>query len=407
MPTLIWASGWEHGKRPVAADIVPTDGLVSSVIGEDATNLVVDATAARTGSYGLRINKNGVARAVEYAVKTSSGTILVGSGYFRLPSLPAGTQTDLLFVPQNAGGGFGLWYDATAGKFEAQIGGGTVVQSTLTPVANQWYRLDFRVDLSANPLVLDWQLGLDDGVGVDQPQATGAIAATSTRWITLGYNSVATVDIHFDDWVASETSADYPLGAHGIRGFTVDQAAAAEHQAITLAEWQYTDDFSAFTSFASQVETDSRSRIDDLTSADGIRMNAAAAVAGNARWKLAAPSGLPGVAPWAVQAIALARESAAGTNNATLRLYSGGSVANIYSGSPAWGTTWNFLRAIFLTNPSGASWTDSDIDGLRLEVDSTDAAPEIWLGGVHFEVVQPVGAAAVGGRNSMMLLGVG
>lgn len=385
-----WFSGWEHGRRPQAADIVGADdvGLLWQILNESSTDLIVTASAARTGSYGLRLIHTTLGRRVGYETVTPPSASIVVSGYIRFPgALPSATHT-LFSITKNVGTACSCQFDSATSKFTMNAGGGgSTVQGTDTVSADVWYRIEARVDMSSTT-VADWQVAVGDETAVVQTQATSTDAATTGRWLRLGTSSTVTSTVDYDDWVLSYDSSDYPIGPQKVLGFTVDQAANAEHQSITTTEWQYTDDFSGFTNFASGTETDSRSRLASFDSTSGVRMNAAGAVAGNGRWKMAAPAGLD-TDPYAVQVITPVRESAAGTNNATLRMLLSGSTSNIFSGDPGWGTTWNWLRLCMATTPAGGAWAQADVDALRYEMDSTDAAPEIWCAAIHGEAVVP------------------
>ena len=198
-----------------------------------------------------------------------------------------------------------------------------------------------------------------------------------------------TITVYFDDLLTSVTSANYPLPDFQALGATLDQATAAQHQTITTSQVQYTDNFSTFTNLTGKTETDSRSRLDDLNTSDGIRMNTTAALAGNLRWPLAAPANPSGAAPLGVSALVPAREASTGTNNATFRMYLSASTTNIFSANPGWGTTWNYLGLMMASKPGGGAWASADIANLKLETDSTDASPNVWLSGLQLEIAYP------------------
>jgi hypothetical protein len=147
--------------------------------------------------------------------------------------------------------------------------------SANTVTLNQWYRIDMLADRTGTTWTLDWQVD-----GVTQTQATKSGQVAGQAWSRFDLYGGDSADAHgnsfdHDDVIVSVTSGDYPLGEVQVIGITADQSAAATHSGIVTTEVQYTDDFSAFTDFASATETDSRSRLDDLNTSDGIQLKGA------------------------------------------------------------------------------------------------------------------------------------
>jgi hypothetical protein len=236
-----------------------------------------------------------------------------------------------------------------------------------------------------------------DGVTQTAPATASMASGNGDTDCNFGLvDNGVTWDLALDDVLISQTTGDYPIGPGQVHGVTFDQAAAAEHQSITTTQWQYgTITGSTFTStanFASDTETDSRSRLNDLGVADGagaIRMNAGSAgQAGNARWPLASPTVDLETPPNGVRGIFTGQEPSTGTNNATVRVLLGASTTNIFSGNPGWGTSWDYIGAI-LSRPGGGVWTAQDIRDLKIEMDSTDSAPALHIGGAVIEVDYP------------------
>ena len=75
-------------------------------------------------------------------------------------------------------------------------------------VAGQWYRIDYRIKVGANPNTIDWEVD-----GVSQTQATAAQAATTlTGTISLGSTvSADTYTAWYDDVIVTASSGDYPI----------------------------------------------------------------------------------------------------------------------------------------------------------------------------------------------------
>lgn len=365
---LSYFTGFEH-------NVISTSGGGIISAADTAGNGSVVTSPVKNGTYALKVD-GAIGGGGWYW--TISNSIYVQSGWYQFPDvtkvgyvvrcqIPGTRDTG---VRTNASGQLEL-YDSVSG----------VLATATTAIANNtWFYVELLVDAHANPNAYKWRVN-----GIDQGDVSlGVAARTWTQGMIAGVNS-GTVMYADDVHIYLGAATDYPVGMKAVVGITLDQTAAAEHQSITTTQWDYTDNFSTFSNFASQAETDSRSRLNTLDTANGIRMNNAAAVAGNARWPLAS---LPANVAWpyAVRGLFSGREASAGTNNAIVRLYLGGSTTDLFNADPSWGTTWNYIAGLLTTKPGGGAWTVNDVNSLRLEVDSTDASPNVWLGGLVVEV---------------------
>jgi hypothetical protein len=136
----------------------------------------------------------------------TAGAVTVFRGYVMFPSLPSvGGEVMTL----NGGPRFGR--DQTTNQFGFLNGTGVTMDrlSNVTVVAGQWYRIEFRIDQSANPWVIDWMID-----GVAQTQITYAVAAGSTSGIYLGrtVSQGPTITLNWDTIGVSQTALDYPIG---------------------------------------------------------------------------------------------------------------------------------------------------------------------------------------------------
>jgi hypothetical protein len=129
------------------------------------------------------------------------------SFYIRMNTIPNGIE---LFSPMTAGVRFGI--DDTTKKFGINFGTSQTFAnlSSVTPVVGQWYRIEIRINASANPWVLDWMID-----GVSQPQLTNAVAANNSADIYVGHATgfVSSINVNYDQILYSQTLADYPLSA--------------------------------------------------------------------------------------------------------------------------------------------------------------------------------------------------
>lgn len=322
MPTPTWIDGFEHGT---ALDDATGTGLLNNIANNSGT-YAVESGAARSGGFGLRMNQATNGNAVKLRLHQVSAQTLVGSFYWRATLKPTTQRTDIFTFEMASGTTVpGFWYNPSTDKIEAANWNGTIITNIQSPsgtvTLNQWYRIDFKIVTSGTTWTIDWYV---DGVLQTQVSISGQSAINVNR-TTVSTETVASTDAvgcvwNFDDFVFSNTAADFPLGEYKIVGVTADQTVAAAHQGITTTQWDTTPDFSAFTNFTGQTETTSRGFLDDLNKTDGIRMNLTTAIAGNARWPVSDPSTPVRGTPVAVSLITASREGGVtGTSNAIFR----------------------------------------------------------------------------------------
>lgn len=371
--------GWPTGTVSTSGG-----GLSSGITGTPT----VGSTYARPGSgaQGLQCNPVGVPDESWNGPANAGQAVAALSVWVKPVTLDASTIY-LVAVVGNSGfaqyGGIGV-----DGSGNWCFSWSDVVSRATGPpvVTGVWHLLEVLVDMHANPWTARWRVD-----GVEQTVPTSSATALSTfSAIALGAFGFGnrTVEFWFDDAIAVDGTDQsmFPIGPVTIQGLF--PAGAGEHQSITLTQWQTTSDFSSFANFTASNESTSAPLLDDLNTTDGIRMNSATSQAGNARWSLADPSPAQAVAPLGMRGIVTSRDASAGTNNLTARILLGASTTNIYNADPG-STTWVYLAAT-LARPGGGSWTQSDPASLKVELDSTDASPAVWVGGICIEVAWPL-----------------
>lgn len=219
----IWLTGFESGVVSAAgAAANPASSLFNTVTGGPVITEV-----SRSGNYALRVSKNGGSST--YAAKTNlgGGGVVTMRLAVRFGALPTANQTELVKIDIGTGGDAILGYNNTAPKqFSLGYSGGTAqVGPAAGLAANQWYRIDLRVDVSADPHTIDWQI--DD---VAMPQATIAQAADTFAG-TINLGSTVSADSYFvtyDDVLVSAASADYPVGEGRILPLVPDSYVGAD-----------------------------------------------------------------------------------------------------------------------------------------------------------------------------------
>jgi hypothetical protein len=388
-------TGWEHGVTPDGSNGTGSGLYLSGTYGLDGGTISVASDIKRTGGFALKVANAGAGTLTRLAY--SHGT--AGSGhsvgriyvYFEtLPSAAAGVYVKFMQVGINDAVKHGTWEVDSAGTLRVSISSVAYQTWSGTIVTGQWYQFDWHFDSSATTYTHEWR--------VDRVVQTPVTRASMTADTTTGHscypscqsdtNAHNVGSFRFDDMALSTTAADFPLPGGRVIGITVDQSAAAEHQSITLTQWQYTDDFSSFTNFASSSETDSRSRINDLSYTTGIRLNGGASgQAGNARWSLADPSPDPNVTVNWMRGIVAGRDptGGAGTNNLLVRILIGASTTNILNADP--GGAANTWVGAMIGNPLGnIPFTPQNVRDMKIEIDSSDSNPAVWVGGVFIEI---------------------
>jgi len=81
--------------------------------------------------------------------------------------------------------------------------------------ANTWYHIDLRINVVANPWVIEWRIN-----GIPQTTFQPARAATTIASWRYGIIFAATGTYRFDDWILSTTTGDYPFGPHSVKLLT-------------------------------------------------------------------------------------------------------------------------------------------------------------------------------------------
>lgn len=207
MATPIFLTGLEHGSLSASGG-----GLFDTVTGAPT----VDSAIKRTGSYSIRFYKTVAAACSVTKNVSGSPTVLVARFYLYFTTLPS---VDCALFRMNSGTYVPtLRFRLSDSKLIVDFSGsGTQAGPVVT--TGQWYRIDFRGNVGTDPRTIDWQVN-----GVDQPQATLALAASSFTTVPFGALTTCTLDAYIDDVVISATSADYPLGPGGVVGLSPNAA---------------------------------------------------------------------------------------------------------------------------------------------------------------------------------------
>ncbi len=208
MPTLTYVDGFEH-QTTSANDFGASDG--AGLYDTVANAAQISFVAGRTGGFAIRFTANAIITIIEKIFRGANPVRSIESYYVRFPSSIPSSTVVLKEVLASLGPAATLVFSATSNKFGLRFGGGAVTEVGPVLVADTWYRVDAKVDVSANPRTLDCQV--DGGTNV---QITDAAAASDLNSNVVGSPVANTFTVDFDDWIWSVTAVDYPIGAHKV-----------------------------------------------------------------------------------------------------------------------------------------------------------------------------------------------
>lgn len=371
---------------------------VSSVFGshwENSGGATFSTSTVRSGDRSLRLNlaASSASMGSSYGVPVAfGGTAGVLRGYVRFTTLPD-TPFPLLTLTTASGAQVGLVYQSSDGKLYAgrdNTGTLTVGASGFTPVTDQWYLVDIRVNVVANPWLVDVQI---DGIALGQ--ASIALAASTISIIRCGrvYSGAhtTTVDCFIDDILMSSTLADYPLGPGFINHFV--PTADGTHNIAGTADFRRT---LTATDILNST-TDAHLLVDDVpleaTVTDWINMILPVNATDYVECIFGPAPGIPVpvVGPRTIEVICGINQAGTGAGNMEIRLNDNGTTGVVYTATGVAGvavaTGQQFKRAHFADPPSAASaWTlsgNGNFNNLRIRFGSPavlDVNPDQYFG---------------------------
>lgn len=203
MPVFI--TGFEYG---VASPNVNGGGLFNTISGSPS----IQNSIKKSGNYALRINSSS---SIDRAVKTISGSIVVGRVYFYVASYP--TTNSIILAITSIPGWFQFSINSSDHKLYIDVNGSSPVASANALSLGTWYRLDFKLDASASTWYGYWQID-----GTSQTNYSVSMGASTTLdGLQLGCQNSSTMDVYYDDVIISVTSGDYPIGPGYTEGLSV------------------------------------------------------------------------------------------------------------------------------------------------------------------------------------------
>jgi hypothetical protein len=371
MPTIVYTEGFEHrvvtNTNKLGGPL--GTGIVDTITGSAAFTSV---STGRTG-YGMQVSPSGVNAIWSRAATDSLLTLNVVSFYIKFTTLPVADTRVFVFNTATSADAR-LWFRVSSGTFyinyESTLQNGQDVGSALS--TGVWYRVDLRNDVSTTTLKLDCQI--DGGTNVQvtySDVSTGDI--TYWEWGTDGGTQVWTAII--DDVVASDTSADYPIGAHKVLSVVPesDDTTASTYGTNVMEQgtgtdlsssnqgWQYLDDWPP-------TNADAENDADHVTQAvDGATNDVVVNFQNTAETTI-----------WSGEGVVGLKSDAGQFNNGMTRVvYGDASTTTIYNGDMS-EVSANYRTGTLLAAKID---TTSEFNGLQgLVGNSGDAAPDPeWL----------------------------
>ena len=294
-----------------------------------------------------------------------------------------------------AGKEYGLCWDLSETKYfvgHCDGNGGNLVTagSGITIPANdgRWYRIDVRLNSSANPVLVDVAV---DGVALGQ--ASHAIAAFDQAYAFGGSQVSATFTFHDDDVEVDGDGANaYPIGPGQVFGFV--PTADGTHSIIGTADFQRGNtavDILNATTTAWQLVDDQPLPTGAVAEADCIRAIAPPNATDYVECVFGPATGSPTpvIAPRAVEVVLARHEIATGTCNTRTALNDNGTVNDVLNATAAGVVTYRFARKHYATAPTGGAWTvvsgAGNFNNIRSRFFSSDATPDVCLDAIMIE----------------------
>lgn len=348
----------------------------------------------RSGARALRSNPTSATTQTDSvaSIFTAGGSVSVTRFYIYFTTLPNANVWINLVISASLQSG-GCYFQVSDSKLYARGGATGNGASGFTVTTGQWYRIDLRVNMSANPWTIDMQVN-----GTAVGSATNAVASSTVSSYRLLYAGTWSGNVDLDDFISSETSDDYPIGAGNVYHFV--PTSDGTHVTAGTNDFEYSDSGTDITA----ASTDVWSYLDDVpminifTSGKGVRANAPATTE-YIQVKYGPAPGVPAFSslssgPSSVEVIV--SKNAVSTNpcNIQLRLLDNATRDDVFNLTGNNGTALSFARKHYATAPSGVAWNKNGsgngaFDNLFIEYITSDANPDHYFNGTMIEADFP------------------
>lgn len=374
--TPIFACGFECGQFGTAH-------WNGGGVGASSTGTV------RSGARSFRANPTAsIVQLITFDAPWGSNTRRIARMYVNFATLPSADTALALFGGGAAGPN--VRFKQSDSKIYAAVGT-TFGASGVTVTTGIWYRIDS--DFNVNTSGADFCDVQVDGVACGQATATGLSSVTGNE--AIGVLETCTADVFFDDYVASVTAADYPIGAGYVNHFV--PTADGTHNIAGAADFQRTltgTDILNATTTAFQLVDDVP--VEPTGPTDWINMIAPPNATDYVECIFGPAPGIstPTVAPRAVEVLAGIHQAGTGTGNMEIRMNDNGTTNAMYTATTVAGvTSVAYKRKHYAVNiANGGAWTVAagagNFNNLRVRFGSpaaVDANPDQFFDCIMIE----------------------
>lgn len=342
------------------------------------TAATFSTTQFRSGNRAMRVNGTNIDPIIT-STATSIGNIIVGRFYVYMVSSTGG---GINLVTCNVGGvqaGVVLTGGGTIG-IAAQINNSSPSVTTIN--ANQWYRVDFKIDASANPWTCDVKL---DGISLTQQTAANT-AATFQSFSMLNRISTGhfSGDVYVDDVIVSYTAGDYPIGGGYVNHFV--PTSDGTHNVAGANDFE----FSLTGTDITNATTTAYTLLDDVPLESGTPTDFINLVAPpnstdyvECIYGVAPGINTPTSGPRCISVLLAVAASSTTTNNLNVVTVDNGTTDIIFNNTVG-STTIRYTSNFYATAINGGgAWTVTsgagNFNDLRLRCSTSDAAPDPYV----------------------------
>ena len=361
--------------------ITMASGSGPHVTTQGSTAATISTTTFRSGLRALRTNTT-LSSCYGAITKGISGTVLVFRAYLYITTAP--TVSRVIQAGQILGDTvYGLGYNTADSKWYPAYDDNTTVtfgSTGVTLATSTWHRIDYRLNVAANPHLLDVTVN-----GTALTQLSRAVAATTISSVRLGSSSaLSSFDVYHDDFKVSVTSGDYPLGG----GYSLSSIPNADGTLNVAGANDFERTLTG--TDITNATTTAYQLVDERPLSDTISDFISGIAPSNSTdyVEIAYENSTESAPPVCVEGIALLHDAdtaGACAVTVTLRDTNGGTTANIMTGDIG-NANINPYRVHFTTIPGTSNaWTLTAFNALVTRFLVSDAAPDPYLDSLMLE----------------------
>ena len=351
-----------------------------------------DTGTVRNGARSMRFNLSAASSNAQTATLTSAARWICRI-YVRFATLPT-VSTGIFGTDSNEGTGGGpkVHFNASDNKIYAKVGT-TLGATGVSVTTGQWYRLDCDFNIvTGGSDTCDVQV---DGTACGQATATGASSQATSLFI--GGFTITTCDIFFDDFITSNTAADYPIGDGKVLSFVPD--ADGTHTATGTDIVKGTTGAPTGGGAITSSTTDAFNWVNGRPllggATDNTRLINQQTVASTEYAEVDFETTTEANAPRAVEVITADRQAGTQTCMFATKLNDNGTEDTIITRNAAGVTSDRFVTKQYATMVGGGAWTLTRFNALKARFGySTDATPDVYWRGIMIEAEFPPASAS-------------